>query len=320
MPQIDTITKYEYLFTKASDKMYEVTGSNQERSFTKFMKKGDTSEVDYRSASIVGFGQHFQKTEVGPIRYDTLTPGRERTTTWPSYALGWRVSDRFWRDAMKSKRAAKGAFKKFIGFTQRARESAEWTMEAIVAFIIDTLNVAATGPLFNGIGSDGKAFAATDHPLIKASGSASNVNGSASLTSTALEDSIALLRRTPDERGRRGGFATKGRLILVVGPINEFKAYQILNTDNVMGTNNNDTMALNKYKRGITVVVVDELDAWDGWLLVDGDRMPLEYFINLEPTFTNQKDFETSVHLFKSEVEFAADFHDWRGVVYNAGT
>ncbi|MCA1733805.1 MAG: hypothetical protein LC732_09405, partial [Acidobacteria bacterium] len=245
MPQIDTTARYEYLFTKASDKVFESTGSPQDRSFTKFMKKGDTSEVDFRSASIVGFGQHFLKAEIGPIRYDNLTPGRERTTTWPTYALGWRVSDRFWRDAMKSKRAAKGAFKKFIGFTQRARESAEWTMEATVAYIIDNLNVAATGSLFNGIGSDGKAFAATDHPLIKSSGTASNINSSASLTSTALEDSITLLRRTPDERGRRGGFAAKGNLILVVGPINEFKAYQILNTDNVMGSANNDTMALN---------------------------------------------------------------------------
>lgn len=320
MPQIDAIAKFQTLFTTAQDYVYEVTGETQDRSFEKIMKKGDTSEVDYRSASIVGFGQHFQKAELAPIRYDSLTPGRERITTWPTYALGWRVSDRFWRDAMKSKRAGKGALKKFIGFTKRARESAEWTMEAIVAYIIENLDVAATGALYNGIGSDGVAFASAAHPLLKAAGTASNLNSSATLDATALEDSITLLRRTPDERGKRGGFAAKGKLILLVGPVNEFTAYSILNTENVMGSANNDTMGLNKYKGQISVVVVNELDDWDGWVLIDSDRTPFEYFMNMEPTFTNQKDFETSVHLFKSEFEASFDFHDWRGWVVNPGT
>ena len=127
------------------------------------------------------------------------------------------------------------------------------------------------------------------------------------------------MRRTPDEAGRRGMGVPK-RFLLIVGPVNEWKAYSIMNTMQVQGSNNNDTDALNKYKSRIEVLVVDELDTWDGWILLDRDNMPVEYFEGMAPTFTNQRDFETSTHLFKSEFEFSIDFHTWRGAIVNPGT
>lgn len=319
MPLIDTTEKFRYLFTKVTDRVYEQAGKGYERTFKKIMKAGDTSEPDYRSASIVGFGQHFQKTDIGRIRYDSLVPGRERITTWKTYALGWRVSDRFMRDATKSTRARNERIKKFANFTKRARLSAEWTMEASAAHVIMNLDSATADPIHPGAGSDGKAFAAADHPLLKSSDVGVNISTAADLTSTALQDAITMLRRQPDERGRRGGYSAK-RFILVIGPMLEWKAETIFNTDQVAGSNFNDADGLNKYKKRITVVIMDELDDWDGWLLLDADNIPLEYFINMEPTFTNQKDFETSVHLFKSETEFSFDFHDWRGAVLDPGT
>jgi hypothetical protein len=319
MAQIDTLEKVRYILTKLNDRIYENVGTNAVRTFTKFMEKGDTSGPDYRSASIVGFGQHFQKGEIGPIRYDSLLAGRERVTLWKDYALGWRASDRLMRDAAKDNRTRREKLSTLLSFTKRARTSAEWTMEYIAAYGIRNADVATGDALWPGAGSDLKALAATDHPISKTGGTASNINAAASLTSTALQDSITLLRRTPDDTGRRGGYSPT-RFILVVGPVNEWKAETILNTMQVQGSANNDSDPLNKYKKRIELVIMDELNDWDGWALFDADNRPLQYFIGLEPTTTNQKDFETSAHLFKSEFEFSVDFHDWRGLVYNSGT
>lgn len=321
MPPVDTAAKFSSPLTKIFDRIYEESGDPKSRQFAKVLKKGDTSGPDFRSFSMVGFGQHFQKGEIGPIRYDSLTQGRERVTVWKQYALGWRISDKLMRDAQKARRigGSDGRLSSFFNFTKRARTSAEWTMEYIVAYAIRNLDVATADSLWVGAGSDGKALAATDHPVIKTGGTASNINGGGSLTSTALQDSITLLRRTPDETGRRGGFTAR-RFLLIVGPVNEWKARTILATPEVQGSAFNDKDPLNEYKRGITLVILDELNDWDGWVLVDADNMPLEYFIGMEPTFTNQRDFETSAHLFKSEFEFSVDYHGWRGLVYNSGT
>ena len=319
MATINTVEQFRTTLVDYSYGLYENEGKIAPRQFAKAMKKGDASGPDYRSRSIVGFSQHFEKGEIESIRYDSLTPGRERITTWKGYALGWRISDRLMRDATKDKRTRSERLSTFFNFTKRARRSAEWTMEYAAAYAFRNLDVATADALWVGAGSDAKALAATDHPITKTGGTASNLNAAGSLTSTALQDSITLLRRTPDDTGRRGGYSPS-RFILVIGPVNEWKAETILNTMQVQGSANNDEDALNKYKKRFTVVILDELNDWDGWVLIDADNNPLEYFIGLEPTFTSQKDFETSTHLNKSEYEFGIDFHDWRGIVYNSGT
>jgi hypothetical protein len=319
MAQINTLEQFRTTLVNSMESLYENSGTIAPRQFAKAMKKGDTSGPDYRSRGIIGLGQHFEKGEIEGIRYDSLTPGNARTTVWKDYALGWRISDRLMRDSLKDKRTRGERLKSFFGFTKRARTSAEWTMEAIAAYGFRNMDVATADAFWPGAGSDGKALAASDHPIPKTGGTASNLNSSASLTSTALQDSITLLRRTPDDTGRRGGYSPS-RFILVVGPVNEWKAETILNTMQVQGSANNDQDPLNKYKKRITLYVLDELNDWDGWVLIDADNNPYEYFIGMEPAFTDQQDFETSTHLFKSEFEFSVDFHDWRGIVYNSGT
>ncbi len=319
MAVINTVEQFRTTLVDSSYGIYEYVGKNANRQFAKIAKKGDTSGPDYRSRTIIGFGQHFEKGEIESIRYDALTPGRERITTWKSYALGWRISDKLMRDATKDRRTRGERLKSFLDFTSRARASAEWTMEAIAAHVFRNLDVTTADQYWVGTGSDAKALAATDHPILKTGGTASNLNAAGSLTSTAIQDSITLMRRTPDETGRRGGYTPK-RFILLVGPANEWKAKTIMQTDQVAGSANNDSDPLNDYKSRITVVVLDELNDWDGWILIDADRMPVQYFIGQEPTFSSQKDFETSAHLNKSEFEFSMDYHDWRGLVYNSGT
>jgi hypothetical protein len=319
MAQIATLEQFRTTLTDISYGLFENEGDIAPRQFAKAMKKGDTSGPDFRSRSIVGFAQHFEKGEIESIRYDSLAPGNARITVWKDYALGWRISDRLMRDALKDRRTRRERLSTFFDFTKRARRSAEWTMEYIAAYGFRNMDVATADAFWVGAGSDGKALAATDHPIPKTGGTASNLNAAGSLTSTALQDSITLMRRTPDDTGRRGGYSPS-RFILVVGPVNEWKAETILNTMQVQGSANNDQDPLNKYKKRITLYILDELNDWDGWVLIDADNNPYQYFIGMEPTFTSEQDFETSTHLNKSEFEFSTDFHDWRGDVYNSGT
>jgi hypothetical protein len=320
MAIIETLARHSAPLTKIFDAIYEDAGDPKSRQFAKVLKKGDTSGPDYRTYTMAGFGQHMLKGEIGPIRYDSLTPGREWTTVWKEYALGWRISGKLMRDAQKARRigGSDGRLASFFNFTKRARTSAEWTMEYISAYAIRNADIATADDFWPGAGSDGKALAATDHPILKG-GTASNINGAASLTSTALQDSITLLRRTPNDTGQRGGFLSR-RLGLIVGPVNEWKARTILTTMQVQGSANNDEDPLNEYKRGIVLIILDELNDWDGWALVDLDDMPLEYFLGREPTYDNQIDWETSAHLHKSEFEFAVGYHGWRRFIYNSGT
>ncbi len=319
MPPINTLEQFRTTLVNDMNELYENIGKVAPRQFAKVMAKGDTSGPDYRSQAIIGFGQHFEKGEIEGIRYDSLTPGNTRTTVWKDYALGWRISDRLMRDALKDRRTRAERLSKFFGFTKRARTSAEWTMEAIAAYVLRRPTATAADAFHPGAGSDGKALGAADHPIPKTGGTASNLSAAGSLTSTALQDSITLMRRMPDDTGRRGGYGPQ-RFILAVGPPNEWKAETILNTMQVQGSANNDQDPLNKYKKRITLYVLDELDNWDGWLLFDADNLPWQYFIGMEPSMTDEQDFETSTHLFKSEMEFSTDFHDWHGVIANAGT
>lgn len=318
MPVINNLEQFRYALVNFQSEIFEDVGTKIASQFKLFMKKGDTSDVDYRTATIAGFGQHFQKPELTPIRYDTIVPGRERVTTWQQYALGWRVSDVLMRRALKSKRSMKGKMTDFANFTKLARRSANWTMEAIAADAILRLDEAAPSALWVGAGSDGKAFAAADHPLLKSSATWTNLSTATTLTSTSLQEAITMLRTTPDESGAPTGPAT--RYVLVVGPYWEWRVDEILGTKLQANTNNNNIDPLNKVKDRITVVVNDYLPAtFTGWGIFDADNLPLQYFIGMEPTFVDQRDFDTSAHLFKSEFEFSTDFHSSRGGVYNGG-
>lgn len=320
MPQINNTTQFSYVIAEKKNLLFENVGKKMPRTFTKYMKKGDTSEPDYRSASLSGFSTHFEKPELTPIRYDTLVPGYTRTTTWKDYALGWRVSQRLAEDALKSRTAFNQRVGALLNFTVRARRSAEQTMGIIAANLLENLDSATATAIHPGAGADGVAFASASHPLLKSSGLGNNLMTGATISSTGIQDAITLLRQQPDDTGIRGGFVPQ-RYVLVIGSDSEWIIESIMNTNQVMGSHNNDSMPLNKVKSRITVVIDDYISAaFDGFAIFDADDFPLEYFIGKEPTMTNERDFETGTHLFKAENQFAVDFHNWRQGVYNPGT
>jgi phage major head subunit gpT-like protein len=174
---------------------------------------------------------------------------------------------------------------------------------------------------FSSAGPDGQVLFATAHPLLgPGAGTSSNRLGTdADLSMTSLKALLTIQRKVKDTAGNRLNIRSKK---LIVPSDLEFTAHELVESEMLVDSSNNNVNAVNSVKSryGLEVVVLDHLTDEDAWFLAaDKDEHELNFFWRKQPSVSSKVEFKSEVAMMKISGRFSVGYSDWRGVAGTSG-
>ena len=183
----------------------------------------------------------------------------------------------------------------------------------------ETLGANILNRAFNGsfVGGDGKSLVATDHPLANGATFSNQLNTSAALSQTSLEQLLIQIRNAVDNNGKRIRLTPKK---IVTGPSNVFQAEVLLKSVLRAGTADNDinpVKSLGLLSEGqANLSRITSTTAF--WVETDApEGLKLAMRRGLEKSM--EGDFETDSMRYKATERYAFGWTDPRGVFGTPG-
>ena len=203
-----------------------------------FETKNSTKGYEDRMR-VAGFGTLATKPEGTPIAFDDPVEGAKARTVHTTYALGWRASMEMMQDDQHSI---------MNQMSSDLADSARDHRERLAWSLID----GAFGTTFTGLQGDG--LCNSTHTPIRGGSDQSNILSPAvALGITGLEAMMTLAQTTTSEEGR---FISLPQSKLVIHPQNAHLAYELLETEHQVDSNNNNKSTIATTRSGITPLVV----------------------------------------------------------------
>lgn len=248
--------------------------------YTKIYRVMTSGRSIEQTSEIAGLGNFSQVSEGGTVRYDEAVPGFSKTYTHQQYGLGFKmtrvmVDDDRW-----------GIINKLAGELGR---SAKETIELLAA---STFNNGFSGSY---LGPDGKAFFATDHPLVKTGGTQTNTLAvAADLDIASLELAITDFRKMKDPSGKK----IRVRPEMLIGPPElAFVMPEILNGQMRSDTANNTINAfradtgLGEFTQHTVWDYLTDPDAW--FIRCAKEDTELRFYWRERPTTIHDVEFDS---------------------------
>ena len=200
------------------------------------------------------------------------------------------------------------------------RLSSRYT-KALARSMANTKQVKAANVLnraFNSsfAGGDGKELCATDHPTIF--GTVKNeLSTSADLSETSIEQALIDINAFTDERGLK--IAARGMKLIIPSDL-QFTAQRIMNSDNRVGTADNDINAIKSMgmiPQGYSVN--NYLTDTDAFFIITDVPNGLKYFERSPIKTSMEGDFDTGNVRYKARERYSFGFSDFRGIFGSPG-
>lgn len=274
--------------------------------WSQFVRSETSTRSIEQFSQVSGVGLFSKLTEGQPVGYDQPVQGFKSTFVHTRYGLGVKVSQDTIEDDQHGLVAEAHA-----DLGRSCRESIE----------IDVASIFNNG--FDGTnypGPDGKALFASDHPLIKAGGSQSNLlSVAADLDVSSLQLALTDFETMKDSAGRRIRMPLPR---LVVHPSNRWNAAEILKGDMRSDTANHTINAF-KYAEGGNMM---EFKVWqyltdpDAWFLCGSPRdTKIAVFWRRKPYSKADFDFDTETGKFAMRYKKSQGWWDFYGVYGTPG-
>lgn len=200
--------------------------------------------------------------------------------------------------------------------------SARYT-KALARAMAYTKQVKAAAVLNNGFNSayaygDGQALFSSAHPLVSG-GTNSNVPSTpADLNETSLEAAVIQIAAWTDERGLL--IAAKPRK-LVVPPALQFVATRLLETEQRVGTTDNDINALKSNGSIPEGYAVNHfLTDTNAWFLTTDVPNGLKHFVRQSLVTSSDSDFDTGNMRYKARERYSFGVSDPLGIYGSSGS
>ena len=200
------------------------------------------------------------------------------------------------------------------------RLSSRYT-KALARSMANTKQVKAANVLnraFNSsfTGGDGKELCATDHPTIF--GTVKNeVSTAADLSETSIEQALIDINAFTDERGLK--IAARGMKLIIPSDL-QFTAQRIMNSDNRVGTADNDINAIKSMGMIPQGYVVNNyLTDTDAFFIITDVPNGLKYFERSPIKTSMEGDFDTGNVRYKARERYSFGFSDFRGIFGSPG-
>ena len=291
LPGLNALFGMEYQrYGEEHKEIYETESS--ERSFEEETK-------------LSGFGSAPVKGEGAAISYDNAQEAWTARYNHETIALGFSLTEEAVEDNLYDTLSAR--------YTKALARAMSYTKQVKAA---NVLNNGFDGT--NYPGGDNKALFATDHPLVNGGTNSNTQAVAADLNETSLENAVIQLAGWTDERGLL--IAAKPRK-LVIPPALQFVATRLLETDQRVGTADNDTNALRSngaIPEGYTVNHF--LTDTDAYFIKTDAPNGFKYFERTPIRTAMEGDFDTGNMRYKARERYSFGFSDPRAVYGSQGS
>lgn len=314
---LQTTTKFEALLFKSQDRHFQEKRDNLEDIYSKFTKKGDASQADYRSVTSVGIGPMRLTAQGGMAFLDEYDMGPEWVVGWKKFSTAMLITEETIDDMRTNQRTREDKVKLLQKFSEDAADAAQWTVETQCTdyFIRGTSTTpTATWP---GIFRDGLALFSASHVTQKGGIQWSNLQAGGPPTQLSVQEAITMLSNIPDETGRPQ--ASVGEVAIIYGRFNEWRMDEILGTEFAVDVDTNNINPL--YKRKITKILDPYLPpTYPGYMVIDKKWHELQHFWKQKPAINKDVDPLNGNRILRAVMRFARSADSSKGIVLNPGS
>ena len=254
---------------------------------------------------LAGFGAAPTKAEGAAIAYDSAQEAFTARYTHETVAMGFSITEEAIEDNLYDSLSSR--------YTKALARAMAYTKQVKAANILNQGFVGGTNPVYG----DGKTLFATDHPLISGGANSNRPTVGADLNETSLEAAVIQIAAWTDERGLL--LAAKPKK-LIIPPSLMFVATRLLETENRVGTADNDLNALKSngaIPGGYTVnhFFTDP----NAWFLTTDVPNGLKHFVRTPMTTGMDGDFETGNTRYKARERYSFGVSDSLGIYGSPG-
>jgi len=251
-----------------------------------------------------GFGAAPTKSEGSAISFDDANEAYTARYNHETVALAFSITEEAVEDNLYDRLGSR--------YTKALARSMAHTKQVKAAAV---LNNAFTGGATAG--GDGKALAATDHPLLSGGTFSNRPTVASDLNETSLEDALISIAGFVDERGLK--VALRGMKLIIPRQL-QFVAERLMVSNLRVGTADNDVNALKSM--GMLpegYAVNDFLTDPDAWFVKTDAPRGFVHFERVRMTTGMENDFDTGNMRFKARERYSFGFSDPRCVFASPG-
>lgn len=292
LPGLNALFGMEYArYPEQHKEIYETESS--ERSFEEETK-------------LSGFSAAPVKNEGQAVAYDNAQEAWTARYNHETIAMGFSITEEAIEDNLYDSLAGR--------YTKALARAMSYTKQVKAAAILNTAFTGAGNPTYG----DGKVLCATDHPLVSGGSNSNRPTTGADLNETSLENAVIQISAWTDERGLL--IAAKPRK-LVIPPALQFVATRLLETEQRVGTADNDINALKNngaIPGGYTVN--NFLTDTNAWFLLTDIPNGLKHFTRMPLKTSNDGDFDTGNTRYKARERYSFGCSDPLGIFGSPGS
>ena len=290
LPGLNALFGLEYAkYGEEHKEIYEVESS--ERSFEEETK-------------LSGFSAAPVKNEGSAIAYDNAQEAWTARYNHETIAMGFSITEEAVEDNLYDSLSAR--------YTKALARGMAYTKQVKAATV---LNNAFSSAVTYG---DGVSLCSTAHPLVSGGTNSNRPAVAADLNETSLENAVIQIAAWTDERGLL--IAAKPKK-LVVPPALMFVATRLLETEQRVGTSDNDVNALKNngsIPGGYTVNHF--LTDTNGWFLLTDVPNGLKHFVRSPLQNSMDGDFDTGNVRYKARERYSFGVSDPLGIYGSPGS
>lgn len=264
----------------------------------------ETSERSFEEETkLSGFSAAPVKNEGSAIRYDNAQEAWTARYNHETIALGFSLTEEAVEDNLYDSLSAR--------YTKALARAMAYTKQTKAASILNNGFSAAQA------GGDGVALFSTAHPLVNGDTNSNTLTTPSDLNETSLEAAVIQIAGWTDERGLL--IAAKPKK-LVIPPATMFVATRLLETEQRVGTADNDINALKNngsIPGGYTVNHF--LTDTDAWFLTTDVPNGLKHFVRTPMSTSMDGDFDTGNVRYKARERYVFGYSDPLGMFGSPG-
>lgn len=266
----------------------------------------ETSERSFEEETkLSGFGAAPVKNEGAAISYDSGQEAWTARYNHETIAMGFAITEEAMEDNLYDSLSGR--------YTKALARAMAYTKQVKAAAILNTGFTGSGNPTYG----DGKVLFATDHPLVSGGTNSNRPTTGVDLNETALENAVIAIAAWTDERGLL--LAAKPKK-LIIPPALQFTATRLLETQQRVGTADNDINALKSngsIPGGYTVN--HYLTDSTAWFLTTDIPNGLKHFERIPLTTGKEGDFDTGNWKFKARTRYSFGVSDPLGAYGSPG-
>ena len=267
----------------------------------------ETSDRSFEEETkLSGFGVAPVKTEGAAIAYDNAQEAWTARYVHETIALGFSLTEEAMEDNLYDTLSSR--------YTKALARSMAYTKQVKAAAILNQGFTGAGNPTYG----DGKVLFATDHPLVSGGTNSNRPTTGADLNETSLEAAVIQIAAWTDERGLLIAARPKK---LIVPPSLQFVATRLLQTEQRVGTADNDINALRNngsIPGGYTIN--HYLTDTNAWFLTTDVPDGLKHFVRVAMQKGVDGDFDTGNMRYKARERYSFGVSDPLGAYGSPGS